>query len=323
MEAYLQVIPYFPDKIRAPLAAIPSQMRNTVREIRLRQGRPLSLVLMGTTVFLTPGGTVLETPGKDALVPDEADLQDCFQRVCGYSVHSCEEQIRQGFLTLNGGHRVGLSGTAVQEDGKIVTLREISSMNFRVARSFPGVSGDFVQRFYGDALPSILLSGAPMSGKTTFLKDVIGALSSGKAGRYRKVAVIDERGELGAVYNGTPQIELGPCTDVLTGYPKGEGMNIALRTLSPELIVCDEIGGEAESDAIRMSLNAGTAVLATAHAGNLTALTRRPQIRALIEEGAFDYLVQLEGQEAPCRIKEVRRVGEGPETCLSGGKMIC
>ena len=323
MEAYLQVIPYFPDKIRAPLAAIPSQMRNTVREIRLRQGRPLSLVLMGTTVFLTPGGTVLETPGKDALVPDEADLQDCFQRVCGYSVHSCEEQIRQGFLTLNGGHRVGLSGTAVQEDGKIVTLREISSMNFRVARSFPGVSGDFVRRFYGDALPSILLSGAPMSGKTTFLKDVIGALSSGKAGRYRKVAVIDERGELGAVYNGTPQIELGPCTDVLTGYPKGEGMNIALRTLSPELIVCDEIGGEAESDAIRMSLNAGTAVLATAHAGNLTALTRRPQIRALIEEGAFDYLVQLEGQEAPCRIKEVRRVGEGPETCLSGGKMIC
>ena len=96
-----------------------------------------------------------------------------------------------------------------------------------------------------------------------------------------------------------------------------------MRTLSPELIVCDEIGGEAESDAIRMSLNAGTAVLATAHAGNLTALTRRPQIRALIEEGAFDYLVQLEGQEAPCRIKEVRRVGEGPETCLSGGKMIC
>lgn len=323
MEGYLQVIPYFPDKIRAPLATAPSEVQKTVREIRLRQGRPVSLVLMGTTVFLTPSGAVAKTPVKDVLVPDEADLRECFQRVCGYSVHSCEEQIRQGFLTLPGGHRVGLSGTAVQEDGKIVTLREISSMNFRVARSFPNISGDFVRQFYGDSLPSILLSGAPMSGKTTFLKDVVAALSSGKAGRYRKVVVIDERGELGAVYSGAPQIELGPCTDVLTGYPKGEGMNIALRTLSPELIVCDEIGGEAEADAIRMSLNAGTAVLATAHAGNLDALVRRPQIRALIEEGAFDYLVQLRGQEAPCQIREVRRMGEALKDSPAGGIQVC
>lgn len=323
MEGYVQVLPYFPDRIRASLAAVPLRVQKTVREIRLRQGRPLSLVLMGTTVFLTSGGTVTNTPAQAAVIPDEADLRECFQRVCGYSVHSCEEQIRQGFLTLPGGHRVGLSGTAVQEDGKIITLREVSSMNFRIARSFPNISGDFVQRFYGDSLPSILLSGAPMSGKTTFLKDIIAALSSGKVGKYIKIAVVDERGELGAVYNGTPQIELGPCTDVLTGYPKGEGMNIALRTLSPELIVCDEIGGEGETNAIRMSLNAGTAVLATAHAGNLDALTRRPQIRALIDEGAFDFLVQLKGQEAPCQIREVRQVGEQNLQSPTGGIKAC
>lgn len=310
MEGYLQVLPYFSDKIRAPLAAAPSKVQKTAREIRLRQGRPISLVLMRTTVFLTPSGAVTDVPGEQALIPDEEDLRDCFQRVCGYSVQSCEEQIRQGFLTLPGGHRVGISGTAVQQGGKIAALREVSSMNFRVARSFPNISGDFVKRFYQNGLPSILLSGAPMSGKTTLLKDIISALSSGKAGKYIKVAVIDERGELGAVYNGTPQIELGPCTDVLTGYPKGEGMNIALRTMSPELIVCDEIGGEAEADAIRMSLNAGTAVLATAHAGSLEMLMRRPQIIGLIKEGAFDYLVQLEGQQAPCQIKEIRRVRE-------------
>ena len=162
-----------------------------------------------------------------------------------------------------------------------------------------------------------------MSGKTTFLKDIIAALSSGKAGKYIKIAVIDERGELGAVYNGTPQIELGPCTDVLTGYPKGEGMNIALRTLSPELIVCDEIGGEGEANAIRMSLNAGTAVLATAHAGRLDALMRRPQIRTLIDEGAFDFLVQLKGQEAPCQIREVRQVGEQNSQSPAGGIKAC
>lgn len=323
MDAFMEVIPYFPEKIRGALAAMLSDTQKTVREIRLRQGRPVSLVLMGTTVFLTLGGEVTKTPEKDVLIPDESDFRDCFQRVCGYSVHSCEEQIRQGFLTLPGGHRVGLSGTAVQEDGKIVTLREVSSMNFRIARSFPNISGDFVRRFYGESLPSILLSGAPMSGKTTLLKDIIAALSSGKAGRYIKVAVIDERGELGAVYGGTPQIELGPCTDVLTGYPKGEGMNIALRTLSPELIVCDEIGGEAEAAAIRMSLNAGTAVLATAHAGNLDSLMRRPQIRSLIEEGAFDYLVQLWGQEAPCRIREVRRADESMQNTSEKGMKIC
>lgn len=100
-------------------------------------------------------------------------------------------------------------------------------------------------------------------------------------------------------------------------------MNIALRTLSPELIVCDEIGGEAEADAIRMSLNAGTAVLATAHAGNLDALVRRPQIRTLIEEGAFDYLVQLRGQEAPCQIREVRRMGEALKDSPAGGIQVC
>lgn len=313
MEAFLEIIPYFSDRIRGALAAVPSEVQRTVREIRLRQGRPLSLVLMGTTAFLTPSGALLDRPESGCLLPDEQDLRESFQRVCGYSVHSCEEQIRQGFLTLSGGHRVGISGTAVQEDGKIVTLREVSSMNFRVARTFPNISGDFVQRFYRDSLPSILLSGAPMSGKTTLLKDIISALSSGKAGRYRKVAVIDERGELGAVYGGTPQIELGPCTDILTGYPKGEGMNIALRTLSPELIVCDEIGGEPEADAIRMSLNAGTAVLATAHAGSIDGLIRRPQIRALIEEGAFDVLVQLWGEQAPCKICEVRKLSASLE----------
>ncbi len=323
MEGYVQVLPYFSDMIRTSLAAVPSSVQKTVREIRLRQGRPLSLVLMGTTVFLTSSGAVTKSPGMGTLIPDEADLWDCFQRVCGYSVHSCEEQIRQGFLTLPGGHRVGFSGTAVQEDGKIITLREVNSMNFRIARSFPNISRDFVRRFYGDSLPSILLSGAPMSGKTTFLKDIIAALSSGKAGKYIKIAVIDERGELGAVYNGTPQIELGPCTDVLTGYPKGEGMNIALRTLSPELIVCDEIGGEGEANAIRMSLNAGTAVLATAHAGRLDALMRRPQIRTLIDEGAFDFLVQLKGQEAPCQIREVRQVGEQNSQSPAGGIKAC
>ena len=308
MEAFMEVVPYFSEKISSVLAAVSSDVRKTVREIRLRQGRPLSLVLMGTTIFLTKSGAGREIPDENCLVPDESDLKESFQRVCGYSVHSCEEQIRQGFLTLKGGHRVGISGTAVQENEKILTLREVSSMNFRIARTFGGISEDFIRQFYRNGLPSILLSGEPMSGKTTFLKDIIASLSSGKAGRFLKIAVIDERGELGAVYGGTPQIELGPCTDVLTGYPKGEGMNIALRTLSPELIVCDEIGGEAEADAIRMSLNAGVAVLATAHAGSLDRLMRRPQIRTLIEEGAFDCLVQLGGQETPCQIREIRRV---------------
>lgn len=286
-----QVAAFFPPSLWQAVNALPEAQRATLREIRLRCGRPVGLY-----------DGIRETVLAGVTAVSQAMLTDILRGLCRDSLHSYARELQAGFLTLPGGHRVGLCGTAVLREGRLESIKTVSGMNFRIARALPGCGDKLYQSMFGAGLCSMLLLGAPGSGKTTILRDLCRQL-----GASYRVAVVDERGELGAVNQGVPQHPIGQMTDVLDGYPKAEGLSIAVRVLAPQLLVCDEIGGDADTEALLAAMHTGVKLLATAHAGSIAEAERRPNLRRLLEAGAFSCLVQL-GQGARVgQVVEVRR----------------
>ena len=286
-----------PDFILGHLAALPEDLRARATEIRMRAGGPLTLTL--------PEGPM---PLEGCPRLTGAQLAQILRALCEYSVHSYIEDIARGYVTLPGGHRAGVCGAAVTEHGLVAAVRDISSINLRIAREIPGAASELCARLYpSGSLPGLLISGPPGSGKTTLLRDLARRLSDGMAGPCRRVAIIDERGELAGAREGTPCCAVGANTDVLTGYPKGEGILLAIRSLAPEIILCDELGGEPDAAALEAGFHTGVRFVATIHAGSAGEALARPVARRLLSCGAFDYLVHL---EFPCKPAEIRPLDE-------------
>ncbi|MDR2525337.1 MAG: stage III sporulation protein AA [Oscillospiraceae bacterium] len=303
------VIAHLPPGLRAALGALPEDVRCAVREIRLRAGAPLSLTMADSVLYMTEGGRATPLLPENGVCLGAAELAEVLRSLCDYSVHSFSEDIARGFLTLPGGHRAGVCGTAVINAGGVASVRNISSINLRIAREAPGAAVALCAKVYKDgAMPGLLLAGAPGSGKTTLLRDLALRLSNGLCGQYRRVAIVDERGELAGVREGVPRCCVGVNTDVLTGYPKGEGILLALRSLAPEIIICDELGGAADAAALEAALHSGVCFAASIHAGSVEEALARPVARHLAEQGAFDWLAMLEGSGKPCAIAEFVRL---------------
>ena len=276
-----------PLKSAAGLIHIPAGVsRSEVTEIRLRSGRRACVV--------TIGGRCV--PCSDVL--SREDIESCFQELCRHSVHSFSREIAEGYITLPGGHRVGFCGTAVIKNGALDTLRDISCVNIRIARQIKGCAEELFRTVFSHGTCSLLLAGAPLSGKTTMPRDLARLL-----GEKHRVALIDSRSELAAVYRGTPALDVGENTDVLCGYPKYEGIMTALRTLSPEVIICDEIGGDA--DAVKQCMHCGVKLIASAHAGSLKELSLRPDTAELLP--LFDCAAVL---GSGGRLAELQRNGD-------------
>ena len=234
-----------------------------IAEIRLRAGRPsVAVDVFGRMKVCSPPFSAEE-------------LADCFAEICRYSVYSFEEEIAQGFITLDGGHRVGICGTAVTKNGVITSLKDISGLNIRIAHQVRGCADGLYDRAFSDGLHSLLLAGKPLSGKTTVLRDLARRL-----GERHRVVLIDSRGELSASVRGTPSFEVGLNTDVLCGCEKSAGIMLAVRSLSPEVIICDEIGSD--EAAVEQAMFCGVKLIASAHADSLEQLKRRPSTRGLM-----------------------------------------
>lgn len=269
------------------------------QEIRLRINRPLSLVIKGESLFVSRGGRACrELPPDPFLLRREA-LEECFLRLCSYSVHSHEEELRRGYITTKNGDRAGLCASAVRGKDGTLTYRDISSINLRVSREVIGVSKGMLRLV--DPLKGILIAGMPSSGKTTLLRDAIRTVASGETGRILKVAVADERYELSATCQGIPLYDLGLCSDVICGQNKSEAIEQAVRTLSPDIIACDEIGSEDEIRQLDAGLCCGAAFFATVHSGGLKDLFKSNRIRRLMDTGAFGYIVLLDSPKFPAR----------------------
>jgi len=311
-----QAAGHLPDFIRAMLTCVSEDQRSRCTEIRMRAGAALSLTLPEGPVYITQSGRITQLWREGCLTLAAEQMAMVLRSLCEYSVHSYTEDIARGYITLPGGHRAGLCGTAVLERGVVAAVREISSVNLRIAREIPGAAAELCAKVYaGGWLPSVLIAGPPGSGKTTILRDLARRLSDGHCGQgrghceqVRRISVVDERGELAGARGGQPCCNVGANTDVLSGYPKGEGILLALRSLSPEVIVCDELGDEADAAALESGLRAGVSFAATVHAGSAEEAMSRPVVRRLLACGAFDWLVQLEGAANPCRVAEMRNV---------------
>lgn len=266
-------------EIREILARLPKTVKENTQEIRLREGLPIALTVAGDVAYPRTDGQVSFYINEALPKTDGKQLEETFRLLCEGSVYAHTEELKNGFIAMKNGCRAGVCGT-LNENG---FMRDITSVNIRIAHQVWGAANDIVANYSGGGL---LIAGPPGSGKTTVLRDLIRQISSGVWGQYRRVAVIDSRCELSGAKGSTLANELGANTDVLITADKAAGIEIALRTMFPEIIAFDEIGNSRELEGVRQSFNSGVEIITTAHIGCVEDLLVRPVTRELIGSGA-------------------------------------
>ena len=253
---------------------IPPQKRTSLNEIRLRVNKPAMLLDKNKAFTLNK-------------ILTKRELEEIFRLMCDYSVYSKQNEIKNGFITLKGGHRAGICGTAVYDKGEIINIRDISAINLRIACEHKGCSDKLMKNIKINS--GILLCGAPCSGKTTMLRDIARKLSE-----HYKVAVIDTRGELAATYQGENGCDVG-TSFVLDGYSKTDGFDHALRCLSPDYIICDEIGTAQDALSVENAVNSGVGIICSAHCNNTSELLSKPILKNIVKY--FDNIFFLGNRE--------------------------
>ena len=277
-------------KHRRAIECISLSERTRLREIRLRRGKKLSVTFDSGELFVLPSGRLSEEPFRALDVTDE-DITSAYMSALNNSIYSYEREITEGYVTTKGGGRVGFCGRAVYNSDapdRLFTLKDISSLNIRIAREVINCGEEIYNKIFSSGLCSLLVAGAPSSGKTTVLRDLCRLLS-----RKYRVSLIDERGEIAAVSDGIAYNDVGYRTDVLTGYSRAEAVSIAVRVLSPQVIICDELGSESDIVPALKALNSGTALIASCHASSREELAEHPVISQLIRRGSFNKAVFL------------------------------
>ncbi len=265
-----------------------------IREIRIRNRRPVTVITDKGAEFLTPSGRLTQIYSELTVRTDENEVTEIFRRLCGYSVHSFADAINRGYITINGGHRAGVAGTAVTENGKITAVRDICAVNLRIAREIKGAADDIMKMFFLNGLCSVIIAGPPSSGKTTVLRDLARRLSSPE-GSCRKTFICDERGEIGASFSGIEQNDIGINSDLITSYPKAEGIMIGLRSFSPDIIICDEVSTYEETEAVISGVNSGVCFVLSLHARNERELKTKTVLKKLLGTGEFQKVILLSG----------------------------
>lgn len=294
---YENVLEYISLELSNTLKRIPEKYKASIEEIRLRSGAPLNIYCMSKDYFVTREGMITNDKEKGVVV-EKSDVMKTFQLISNYSVYAFEEEIKNGFITLKGGHRVGIGGKVLYSVNGIEKIKNISSLNIRIARQKIGISNKLI-RFIIDPPNSIhntLIVSPPQCGKTTILRDLIRNLSVGLSllhGKGFKVGVIDERSEIAGMYNGIPQHDIGPRTDVLDGCNKKDGTMMLLRAMSPEIIAMDEIGSIQDVEAIHEILKAGVKIIATVHGNSVEDLLSRRSLNILVNDKIFKRYVFL------------------------------
>lgn len=284
---------YINDDWKTIIQKQPKELLKMATELRIRCKRGCSI---------SCGDKNYPIDGIDVF-PD--DMNEILKRICGGTVYQFESRIENGYIPLPGGHRAGICGTYSLDQSGAVRINNLSSINFRICRDIKSGSERLLPKLMCEGhFCSTLIVSEPCGGKTTLLTDLVRELS--KCGF--RTAVIDERGEIASVVQGVPQKDLGVLADVLDGYPKPYGMMVALRTLAPQVLVCDEIGTDEETARMMEAMNAGVPVLATAHAKDEEELLNRPQIKRLIDAGAISKIVLLKGAKTPGKVRKVLTV---------------
>lgn len=282
--SYNDILRYFPDNIRVVLE---NEINNNlvIEEIRIRNSKPIILKLNNSEKIIN-------------YIVQTEDVLKILQSICENSIYSYQNQICEGFITIKGGHRIGITGSAVIENNQVKNINYISNLNFRIARQIIGCSNNIIKEIINqeeNTIYNTLIVSPPGAGKTTLLRDIIRNLSNGTEEITGKnIGVVDERGEIAAMYKGIPQNDLGIRTDIIENIKKSVGMKMLIRSMAPEIIVADEIGSKEDVQEINYAVCSGIKGIFTAHGNSLEDLKLNPAIAELIEKNIFEKLVFLD-----------------------------
>ena len=296
-----------PYSLRILARTLPADKQSQAEEIRLRVGRPMSVTL--------PEGELIFGSGEGEVT--RQDLETVLEIASQASAHTVLERVKSGFVTVRGGHRLGICGSGVVKEGVLCNLREVSSLNIRIAKEVPGIGERVLARLMENGrLNNTLILSPPGGGKTTLLRDLIRCISDGVLFPPLRVGVADERGELAAMENGYPQLELGRQTDIMDHCPKDKALLILLRGMNPQVLAVDEITDPADSRALELAVGCGVSVLATAHGAGLEDLRAREVYRSLLRRKVFRRIITIEGSGTGRRYRVVETEGGEPLCCV-------
>lgn len=302
---------YLPPRLQAALKTLPAATAVQVQEVRLRRDAAVVLSTPRDQWLVGINGRLCRTEDNETLRCTGQELEDCVARLCEYSVHTHEQELRDGYIHTPEGCRAGIAGRAVVEHGRVGAVREITGVCLRVARAHHGC-GNAVASLLGESEGGVLLCGEPACGKTAVLRDAARQLSRGIGTHRHRVTVVDERGELAL------GDELADC-EVLAGYPKAVGVLQAVRCLAPDVVFLDELGTEEEVSALLTALQCGVMTVASVHAVSARSVCHRPALRRCLESGGFARVVFLRGREHP---GEIERVCSAEEVLYEGDRVV-
>ncbi|RJX38335.1 stage III sporulation protein AA [Paenibacillus pinisoli] len=291
-----------PLDLKKLLDGLPADVKGSLEEIRIRENRPLEISYRGGYRFVGEDGS-LKLHSDGSIKPTAEQCRKLLERITNYSLYAMEEELRRGYITVSGGHRIGLAGRTILDGGSVRGIRDIGGFNIRIAREVIGAAAHLLPKLIDKTrgtVGSTLILAPPQQGKTTLIRDLARTLSYGSqtgmergATPGKKVGIVDERSEIAACVRGIPTFDVGPRTDVMDACPKAEGMMMLLRSMSPEVLIVDEIGRPEDIEAIREASHAGVSVIATAHAFDVQDAKGRPELYRLIQEGTFVHIVEL------------------------------
>lgn len=279
-----------------------------LQEIRLRMNAPLLIIYENKEFFVTEEAKLISNPSCAILVTKN-EIRETMEYISNYSLYAFEEEIRQGFITINGGHRIGIAGKIIIEDDNIKGMKHISFINIRLAHQVKGCADlalpYLINRSECGIYHTLIIS-PPRCGKTTLLRDIIRQLSNGNSYLSgMSVGVVDERSEIGACYMGAPQNELGIRTDILDCCPKAKGMMMLIRSMSPQIVAVDEIGAQVDLEAIDYVIGCGCKLIATVHGSSIEDIKSKPVLGELVQKKLFERYVVLSNITGVGHLEEV------------------
>jgi len=279
-----------------------------LQEIRLRINAPLLIIYGNREAFVTEDAALVSDPSK-AIIVTKNEIRETMEYISNYSMYAFEDEIRQGFITVSGGHRIGIAGKIILENDMIKSMKHISFINVRLAHQVKGCADKVLPYVVNQQMKDIyhtLIISPPRCGKTTLLRDLIRQISDGNDFlEGRSVGVVDERSEIGACYMGVPQNELGIRTDVLDCCPKAKGMMMLIRSMSPQVIAVDEIGSKEELEAIDYVIGCGAKLIATVHGSSIEDIRNKPTLCDLVKKKLFERYIILSNLAGVGTLEEI------------------
>jgi stage III sporulation protein AA len=290
-----EILALLPSTISEKILSLPQDVLDTAEEIRVRTNRVLEVTARGKPFFLPYNVT-------------SEDSEQLINKLSQHSFYTLEEELKRGYITVNGGHRVGLAGKVILEGGAVKGIRHLSSFNIRIARQKIGIADHLLPFVYNGGWKQTMIIGSPQTGKTTLLRDLARIISTGDPDKKIppfKVGIVDERSEIAGCVNGVPQLLLGNRVDVLDACPKAEGMMMLIRSMSPDVLIVDEIGRAEDGQAIQEAVNAGITLMMTIHGSSFEEVKKRPVIKGIIEMQSIERFIELTRGTEPGQVSEV------------------